>query len=133
MVSLILPIVFVMLLGTNYDFSYQLYSKLCRHNWESPRADLSSGWKFVLSMLPARQNPSTRSLSSYQTRIIRYVHVHITSGPDRTQVLAHSPNTRHASSGTYMYTLLVGQTEPKYSLTLQLPDTHHQVRTCTHY
>lgn len=30
-----------------------------------------SGWKFVLSTLPARQNPSTRSLANYQTRIIR--------------------------------------------------------------
>ena len=27
----------IMLLGTNYAFSYQLCSKLCRHNWESPK------------------------------------------------------------------------------------------------
>ena len=29
------------------------------------------GWRFVLSTLPALQNPSHRSLSSYQSRIIR--------------------------------------------------------------
>ena len=29
------------------------------------------GWKFALSTLPALQNQSQRSLSSYQSRIIR--------------------------------------------------------------
>ena len=44
MVSLILPIMLIMFLGTNYAFSYQLCSKLCRHNWESP----SSASRFEL-------------------------------------------------------------------------------------
>ena len=42
MVSLILPFMLIMLLGTNYAFSYQLCSKLCRHNWESPTEQASS-------------------------------------------------------------------------------------------
>ena len=29
-------IMLIMLFATNYAYSYQLCSKLCRHNWESP-------------------------------------------------------------------------------------------------
>ena len=32
-----------MLLDTNYAFSYQLCSKLCRHNWESPNYRAPTG------------------------------------------------------------------------------------------
>ena len=39
------------------------------------------GWKFALSTLPARQNPSVRSFSLYGSRIIRWasldIHVHV--------------------------------------------------------
>jgi ceramide glucosyltransferase len=39
------------------------------------------GWRFVLSSLPALQNPSHRSLSSYQSRIIRWGRLRATMMP----------------------------------------------------
>ena len=39
---LILQIMLIMLLGTNYAFSYQLCSKLCRHNWENPSSAIKT-------------------------------------------------------------------------------------------
>ncbi|CAI8005913.1 Ceramide glucosyltransferase [Geodia barretti] len=41
----------------------------------------SGGWRFVLSTLPAFQNPSHRSLTSYQSRIIRWGRLRATMMP----------------------------------------------------
>lgn len=41
----------------------------------------NKGWRFVMSTLPAQQNPGHRSLSSYQSRIIRWGRLRATMMP----------------------------------------------------